>query len=63
MKIYFQILPRSFLKKKKKKNQTLNDQSDQSILDVLNAVTNLKDFSEMQNEGEKKKENWTCASD
>lgn len=48
---------------KKKKNQTLNDQSDQSILDVLNAVTSLKDFSEMQNEGEKKKENWTCASD
>lgn len=61
MKIYFQILPRSFLKKKK--NQTLNDESDQSILDVLNAVTNLKDFSEMQNEGEKKKENYTCASD
>ena len=46
-----------------KKNQTLNDQSDQSILDVLNAVTNLKDFNEVQNEGEKKKENWTCASD
>lgn len=37
----------SLLKKKKKK---LNDQSSESILDVLNPVTNLEDFNELQNE-------------
>lgn len=55
MKIYFQVLYRSPLK-----NQTVNNQSDQSKLDALNSVTNLIDVNEVQSWGKERKKQTNC---